>query len=376
MLTSLARQPDSSPSSMASKFTSTVADTLKKQGNVLIPISPTGVIYDLIELVINTIERHSLSRDIPIYFISVVAESTFAFANIYSEWLSQVKSEKAYVPEDPFPLVELVKSGRIKIYENLHGAFSRECRTPCVVFTGHPSLRIGDVVHFLEIWGKDPRSAVIMTDPDFPLDPFYDPHPFGLQSGLLKHIARFDSKCLMMHESYARPLIYPDNKKLVISHPNLITFGANRTKLSLPYNQRRKRVIIESELLSEMKLQCCGENSEIGMSSLGAMLSAYDNDLKILPPMGSKRPKLLIDQRLGGKVAPGRLIKALADRRIKADLLHSKSFESSSSVLIKIPVFNAEVKINDQDHKAKIFCPTPAHREIIQAAIKECLADV
>lgn len=119
-----------------------------------------------------------MSRDISIYFISVVSESTLAYANIYSEWLSSEKSSKAYVPEDPFIHSEvyqnflnfifiiffkLVKCNRIKIFDNLHGSFSREFRTPCILFTGHPSLRVGDVVHFLDLWGDDARNSIIMT---------------------------------------------------------------------------------------------------------------------------------------------------------------------------------------------------------------------
>lgn len=74
-------------------------------------------------------------------------------------------------------------------------------RTPCVLFTGHPSLRIGDAVHFLEMWGNDSRNAIIITgvfcrywlninspalkktvvlkylflDPDYPLNEVYGP---------------------------------------------------------------------------------------------------------------------------------------------------------------------------------------------------------
>ena len=36
-------------------------------------------------------------------------------------------------------------------------------QTPCVVFTGHPSLRCGDAVHFMEAWGDSPKNAVIFT---------------------------------------------------------------------------------------------------------------------------------------------------------------------------------------------------------------------
>lgn len=34
---------------------------------------------------------------------------------------------------------------------------------PCVVFCGHPSLRFGDVVHFVEYWGTNPLNTIIFT---------------------------------------------------------------------------------------------------------------------------------------------------------------------------------------------------------------------
>lgn len=41
--------------------------------------------------------------------------------------------------------------------------FNKEIRSPCIVFTGHPSLRFGNVVHFLEIWGKSSSNTIIFT---------------------------------------------------------------------------------------------------------------------------------------------------------------------------------------------------------------------
>lgn len=55
------------------------------------------------------------------------------------------------------------RNGRLKVYDNIYGDFCRQMRTPCVIFTGHPSLRIGDAVHFLEMWGNDSKNALIMT---------------------------------------------------------------------------------------------------------------------------------------------------------------------------------------------------------------------
>ena len=40
-------------------------------------------------------------------------------------------------------------------------------RQPCVVFCGHPSLRFGDVVHFIEMWGSNSNNLIIFTEPSF-----------------------------------------------------------------------------------------------------------------------------------------------------------------------------------------------------------------
>jgi hypothetical protein len=36
-------------------------------------------------------------------------------------------------------------------------------KSPCVVFAGHPSLRMGDAVHFLEMWGGSSTNTIIFT---------------------------------------------------------------------------------------------------------------------------------------------------------------------------------------------------------------------
>ena len=46
--------------------------------------------------------QSALPQDIPVYFVSTVAESSLAFSNIYSEWLSEEKGGKVNIPEEPF----------------------------------------------------------------------------------------------------------------------------------------------------------------------------------------------------------------------------------------------------------------------------------
>lgn len=60
-------------------------------------------------------------------------------------------------------LCQLIQTNKLKHYPSIHGDFSSEFRQPCVVFTGHPSLRFGDVVHFMELWGKSSLNTIIFT---------------------------------------------------------------------------------------------------------------------------------------------------------------------------------------------------------------------
>uniref|UniRef100_A0ACB8G904 Integrator complex subunit 9 n=1 Tax=Sphaerodactylus townsendi TaxID=933632 RepID=A0ACB8G904_9SAUR len=67
----------------------------------------------------------------------------------------------------PAQYCELIQTNKLKHYPSIHGDFSNDFKQPCVVFTGHPSLRFGDVVHFMELWGKSSLNTVIFTEPDF-----------------------------------------------------------------------------------------------------------------------------------------------------------------------------------------------------------------
>ena len=81
-----------------------------------------------------------------------------------AEWLSTSKQNRVYLPEEPFPHGQLVKCGRLKSFKNLHDeAFSAEYRQPCGMFAGHPSLRFGEVIHFIELWGNNPNNTIVFT---------------------------------------------------------------------------------------------------------------------------------------------------------------------------------------------------------------------
>ena len=45
------------------------------------------------------------------------------------------------------------------------GDFSSSFKSPCVVFTGHLSLRCGPAVHLMEAWRSSSKNAVFITEP-------------------------------------------------------------------------------------------------------------------------------------------------------------------------------------------------------------------
>ncbi|KAK9505076.1 hypothetical protein O3M35_009218 [Rhynocoris fuscipes] len=168
ILTGLTQTPTANPDTMLGELCMNVALTLRSNGNVLIPCYPSGVVYDLFECLSTHLDNSNLSS-VPMFFISPVADMSLGYSNILAEWLSSTKQNKVYLPEEPFPHGYLVKSGRLKHYKRIYAdGFSTDFRQPCVVFCGHPSLRFGDSVHFIEQWGSNPINTVIFTEPDFP----------------------------------------------------------------------------------------------------------------------------------------------------------------------------------------------------------------
>ena len=168
IMNNLTKTPILNPDQMLSNLCTEVAYALKSGGNVLIPCYSTGVIFDLFEHLIAHLNHCGLSQ-IPLYFLTPVADQSLAYSNILAEWLCQARSQKVFTPEEPFNHNQLIKYGRLRHYPGVYTEqFSDDYKYPCVVFTGHPSLRFGDVVHFLQLWKNSPNNLLVFTEPDFP----------------------------------------------------------------------------------------------------------------------------------------------------------------------------------------------------------------
>lgn len=74
------------------------------------------------------LDNHGLTQ-IPMFFISPVADSSLAYSNILAEWLSSMKQNKVYIPDEPFPHASLVKNSRLKHFKHIYSeGFSAEFR--------------------------------------------------------------------------------------------------------------------------------------------------------------------------------------------------------------------------------------------------------
>lgn len=154
------------PEQMILEFCKACVHTIKNQGNVLVPIQPMGKIYDLIEFLYRYLADASLPN-IPIYFMSHVAEQSLAYSNIFAEWLNESKQNLVYAAESPFQHGELFKTGFLKVYPGINSKFNDEFHQPCILFVSHPSLRFGEACHFVDLWKNCPNNSFIFTDPEF-----------------------------------------------------------------------------------------------------------------------------------------------------------------------------------------------------------------
>lgn len=301
ILTQVTNTPTVNPDSMIGEFCMNTALTLRNGGNVLVPVYPNGVTYDLFECLSVHLDSCGLST-VPMYFISPQADSSLAYSNIFAEWLSQGKQSKVYLPEPPFPHAELLSSGRLKSYATIHGEFSGDFRTPCVLFTGHPSLRFGDAVHFIEMWKNTSANAIIFTEPDFhyldalaPYQPIamkvlYCPIDTSLNFTQANKLIRdLKPRMLVTEERYLQPPPqYPHRTDLMIDTDHSVITHKPTSVLSLPIKRKMEKIQLDPEIASS--LVPTEVRPGVAIAMVTGALTSKDNQ-HILKPLsaGSKR---------------------------------------------------------------------------------------
>ena len=100
-------------------------------GSHLLPINywrfyhHKGLIFDLIEILADQLKRNRLGT-VPFYYVAPMSKDSLAHAQIYPEFLSVEKQNKAAAPEFPFTHDDAIENGRLKIFEHAtEGTFQR-----------------------------------------------------------------------------------------------------------------------------------------------------------------------------------------------------------------------------------------------------------
>uniref|UniRef100_A0A8C4TFN7 Integrator complex subunit 9 n=3 Tax=Erpetoichthys calabaricus TaxID=27687 RepID=A0A8C4TFN7_ERPCA len=303
ILTGLTQIPTANPDGMLGEFCSNLAMTIRSGGNVLVPCYPSGVVYDLLECLYQFIDSASLNST-PFYFISPVANSSLEFSQIFAEWLCQSKQSKVYLPEPPFPHAELIQTNKLKHYSSVYGDFSNDFKQPCVVFTGHPSLRFGDVVHFMELWGKSSLNTIIFTEPDFsyvdalaPFQPLamkcvYCPIDTRLNfiqvNKLLKELQPLHLVC---PEQYTQPPPSQVHRSDLMLDVQMPLMAYKRCSvLTLPFRRSFERIEILPQLADS--LMPIEMKPGVSVATISATLHSKDNKHVLQPPLKTMVPPL------------------------------------------------------------------------------------
>jgi len=155
-----------SPDSSVHEVERIIINTLKNNENVMFPVFPSGLIFDLIEILADQLKRNRLGT-VPFYYVAPMSKDSLAHAQIYPEFLSVEKQNKAAAPEFPFTHDEAIENGRLKIFEHATEGLSEHFKGPAVIFTGHPSLELGQAKEWSQKWHESKRNKVIIAEPNF-----------------------------------------------------------------------------------------------------------------------------------------------------------------------------------------------------------------
>lgn len=397
ILTGLTQTPTANPDSMLGELCMTVTNTIRMGGNVLIPCYPSGVVYDLFECLSTHLDNSGMSTT-PMYFISPVADTSLAYSNILAEWLSTAKQNKVYLPEEPFPHALLVRTGRLKHFKHIYTeGFSTDYRQPCVVFCGHPSLRFGDAVHFVELWGSNSLNTIIFTEPDFPyleaLAPF---QPLAMKAvhcpidtslnftQANKLIRDLKPGTLVLPEIYKQPPhTAPHRLDLMIDTDRpFITFKRDEV-LTLPLKRKQAQVDLSPELAEN--LVPSEVRSGVSLATLTGGIHVRDNKhtLKILEETeakststGSKKRNRVAEEILNKK--PGNYtwgsldIDEFVQKITQEGITDAKVTKGSTGYIIHLD--NEDTLIQVEDSSTHIFCDGGVQlRQRLRNILLQCL---
>lgn len=144
-----------------------ISTKISSGGSVLVPCTPMGALYDLLELL-----APSLGPRVPVFVVAPSAHDLFRYTAICAEWLHPARAERVFMPSDTFAHTQLIASGALKVFACANGSLAPGSlgsvfKEPCVVFAAHPSCMLGDVLHFISLFGSNSKNLIALVEPPY-----------------------------------------------------------------------------------------------------------------------------------------------------------------------------------------------------------------
>ncbi|KAF9956341.1 Integrator complex subunit 9 [Mortierella alpina] len=295
-----------------------VAQTIARKGNVLIPCTISGFIFDLLEDIHLHLNNMGLVQQVQYSFVSPVADTALQYSNILAEWMAPRKQEMVYLPEAPLLHGILLEKGPAKNYKSVHGAFASDLKYPCIAFGGHPSLRSGPIVNLLHMWGKKANNSIIFIgkylimichEPRIDVPASLEPYE-GLE--ISKSICPLDTRLsidqlvdLMRRYRHPKHVLVPTRAAALTKSDGTVELSDTKGTTSTPalrwssYNVGEsvqlgmaslyENVLLSEELAKGIFPQSFGSTS---IASVAGSLSIYNNQMQLEAPSVAGRQLL------------------------------------------------------------------------------------
>ncbi|MDP2435279.1 MAG: hypothetical protein Q8P67_06015 [archaeon] len=332
-----------------------VAHTVSLGGVALLPLHPSGPLFDVLERL--AVFLNTSSYRPPIYLVSPAGAHSLAYANISGEALCPSRQARLFLPDHPFSHPDLIRDGQLRHFSTVsshrhshsssaNSSSSSSISLPrgisaapidlgdvlrseaAVVIATHPSLRLGPVVQLLQLLGGSPRNSLLVTSPPEHL-PLLDQMlaPFA-PLAMRVHACPIDYRMPIGHaESLVellaprRVVVGPESARLVSAKGLFgttqvpVLLAASREPLSVPLSASSVRGHIHERLAQQLRSPALDAGaSETLIVPLCARLRASPDPLL---PSAFSRPSFLL---------------ALADEGLNPSSYSSSSSSSSLSL--------------------------------------------
>eukprot|EP01137_Pigoraptor_chileana_P003954 Opistho-2@2548 len=357
-----------SPEAMLVELASVVAATTLKGGSVLIPITPIGVVYDLVEY----LHAHLHTSSVPFYFVSPVAANSMALAGIFGEWTCKHRMDRMYLPESPFGHDEIRNSGRLFELKCADGSMASVYREPCVVFCSHPSLRMGDAVHFLERWSGDPNSTLLLTDPEYPTDLLLAPfRPLTINVTVCPIepcISTTDTARLIKElkpSNIVLPSIYMESRAISIAAPNALVMN-NGSTVKVPVSRTRETGTMAGEMSASLFPDATATGTRVRVA-----VDTMNNRTTVVSMPPQLEQAMSGPAILRGRCIPAEMARAIADSIRKAGLNEVVAIVSddNNSDALAMTIGDTLCTISISPSRTHVTTADDALRNVVHGAI-------